>query len=270
VPRVVLAQLAPAAGDPETNLATVAEVISAHPDADLALFPELFASGYRPDRAHADALAAADPAFAVVSLAARQARVAALVGFAERCADGAVANAVACIDRDGSWAGTYRKTHVFGAAERATFVPGDALQIVELADLRVAPLVCFDMEFPEPARALAQAGAQLLATVAANMEPYGPDHELAARARALDNRRPHVYVNRVGAEAGLRFVGGSMACDAAGRVLCALGDDERVACVDVDLAEPAESDVDYLRHVRPDLRVEHSLTITSHEVELPS
>ena len=45
----------------------------------------------------------------------------------------------------------------------------------------VGPLICFDIEFPEPARELAAAGAELLVTASANMAPFGPDHEVATR-----------------------------------------------------------------------------------------
>ena len=41
------------------------------------------------------------------------------------------------------------------------------------------------------------------------MEPFYADHLIARQARALDNRLPHLYVNRCGGEAGLEFVGGS-------------------------------------------------------------
>jgi predicted amidohydrolase len=252
--RVVLAQLAPVPGASAANLATATDLVGAHPDADLAVFPELFVSGYRLARARDDALATGDAAFAPLREVAREAGVAVLIGFAERQGDG-MANAVACIDRDGTWAATYRKTHVFGAAERAAFAPGQALRVVPLAGVEVGPLVCFDMEFPEPARALAQAGARLLVTVAANMAPYGADHALAARARALDNRRPHVYVNRVGDEDGQRFVGGSLVCGADGQVRHASGTGAGVAVVDVELATGVDPDVDYLRFVRHGLPV---------------
>ncbi len=92
----------------------------------------------------------------------------------------------------------YRKANLFGAAERSAFVEGGELVVADVGGHRLGLLICFDVEFPETARALAAAGAKLLVTIAANMEPYGPDHALAARARALDNRRPHVYVNRTG------------------------------------------------------------------------
>jgi (R)-amidase len=84
-------------------------------------------------------------------------------------------------------------------------------------------LICYDIEFPEPARELAAAGAELLVTASANMAPFGPDHERATRERALENRLPHLYTNGVGAIGGLRLVGGSRSVDAAGTVLADAG-----------------------------------------------
>ncbi|HST43461.1 MAG TPA: nitrilase-related carbon-nitrogen hydrolase, partial [Conexibacter sp.] len=146
------------------------------------------------------------------------------------------------------------KTHLFGA-EAEAFAAGDELLVVELAGRRVAPLVCFDVEFPEPARALARAGAELLATLSANMEPYGPDHALAARARALDNRLPHVYVNRVGGEGGHRFVGGSAAIGADGAALAELGEGVATATAELPLGVADDPLVNYLEHLRDDLVV---------------
>jgi predicted amidohydrolase len=122
--------------------------------------------------------------------------------------------------------------------------------------VRAAPLICFDVEFPEPARAVSRAGAELLVTIAANMEPYAEDHALAVRARALDNRRPHVYVNRSGSESGLRFCGASAAVTADGRVVATAGGGPALLEVELDVAGPATPDVDYLSQIRSDLEVE--------------
>ncbi|MHB1469100.1 MAG: carbon-nitrogen hydrolase family protein, partial [Solirubrobacteraceae bacterium] len=115
---------------------------------------------------------------------------------------------------------------------------------------------CFDMEFPEPARALVRAGADLLVTLSANMRPYGAEHQLAARARALENRCPHLYVNRVGRHRGMQFVGGSMAIDFCGRGTPALSGEEQLLEVQVPPAwADLGSDIDYLEHARRDLPV---------------
>jgi (R)-amidase len=262
--RVLLGQLEPRPGDLGASAAAIVAALAAHPAADLAVFPELFLGGYDPARAAELAVTAQAEVWAPVCVAAREHSTAVVAGFAERLEGGGVANAVACIDRDGAWRATYRKTHLFGGAEEAAFVAGEELLVVELAGRAVAPLVCFDMEFPEPARAVAQAGAELLVSVAANMEPYGPDHALAARARALDNRRPHVYVNRTGAEAGLRFAGGSAAIARDGSVVAALDDRPAAITVDLDLdsggPEPA---LDYLTQVRAGLAVRALLPTTT-------
>jgi predicted amidohydrolase len=202
--RVLLVQAAPQPGQPAANAESVRAALAADPGADLAVLPELFLTGYDPPTAHERAIGRDHDALELVREAAREAGAAVVVGFAERRPDGALANSVACIDRNGGWAGLYRKTHLFGR-EREVFTAGERLLVVELGGRRVGILNCFDVEFPEPARALARAGAELLVTVAANMEPYGPDHALAVRARALDNRLPHVYVNRTGSDGEIRL-----------------------------------------------------------------
>jgi predicted amidohydrolase len=253
--QVLMAQMSPSPGRPDANVDRIAHTLRAHPTGDLAVFPELFLSGY--DIAAIQRLACGldAPAIARLQELAATAATALVVGFAERLDGGGVANAALCLDRDGRIAGVHRKTHLFGAAERATFVAGDALHVVELAGTRVAPLICFEIEFPEPARATVGAGAELLVTIAANMAPYGDDHALASRARALDNRTPHLYVNRVGSEGGLQFVGGSQAIGSDGQVVAGAGDGEAVVPVRVPDREVEDPETRYLDLARPALPV---------------
>jgi predicted amidohydrolase len=252
--QALLAQLAPRPRDPDANAEQVARVLRDRPDVDLAVFPELYLGGYTLRALDELAIAPdADP-LATIAAAAAAARTAVVVGFAERLDDG-FANSAACFDADGSPAGVYRKTHLFGA-EAEAFTPGDEQLVVPLAGTRVAPLICFDIEFPEPARAAARAGAELLVTPSANMDPYWPDHELASRARALDNRLAHLYANRVGSEGRHRFVGGSRAVAADGSVLIEGSQDQEELLV-VELGRPQAPlpELDYLRHARGELPV---------------
>ncbi len=259
--RVLLVQEEPVPGDRAANAETVAAALAASPEADLAVLPELFLDGYDATTAPRTA-SSADEAASTVADAAAAHGTAVILGFAERLSDGAVANSLAIVDADGALRAVYRKTHLFGGPERAAFRPGDELLVVDLAGRRIAPLVCFDVEFPEPARAAAVAGADLLVTAAANMAPYAEDHRLAARARALDNRLPHVYVNRVGREAGHAFVGGSCVVGADGRVLASADDGDLMTpgppaqlLVEVPAAIAGDPDTDYLRHRRDRLPV---------------
>jgi predicted amidohydrolase len=128
--------------------------------------------------------------------------------------------------------------------------------ILELAGRRVAPLICFDIEFPEPARQLALAGAELLVTASANMDPFFIDHAVGAVARAHENRLPHLYANLVGSGDGLVFVGGSRSVAPTGEVLVEASRDREELLV-VPVAEPGGVDprTDYPRLLRPPLPV---------------
>jgi predicted amidohydrolase len=252
--RALLAQLEATPGDVAGNVERVVETLAEHPDADLAVFPELFLSGYSLREVVRAARAAGGAELAAVADAARAASTAVVVGFVERTGDG-VANSVACIERDGTLRRVYRKVQLFGA-EREVFAPGRELIVVELAGRRVAPLICFDVEFPELPRRLAVAGADLLVTASANMEPFYADHDIATRARALENRIPHLYANLVGSSGPLRFVGGSRSIGSGGDVLAeAAHANEEVLVVPVAPAGADDERVDYVRQLPGDIPV---------------
>src|SRR5207253_1895643 len=87
-------------GSPNVNAERAAAVLAAHPDAEIAVFPELFLGGYDLSRL-ADSARPADSAeLRTVAEAAAALSTAVVVGFAERNADGTFSNSVACIDRD--------------------------------------------------------------------------------------------------------------------------------------------------------------------------
>jgi predicted amidohydrolase len=253
--KALLAQLGCRIGDVAGNTARAVDALRSHPDADIAVFPELYLSGYtyrdldtlarEPDCAELGEVAAA----------AAEAGTAVVIGFAERTSAG-VANSAACIDADGSLAGVYRKTYLFPSEAEAGFLQGEELMVLELAGRRVAPLICFDIEFPEPARQVALAGAELLVTASANMEPFFIDHAVGAVARAHENRLPHLYANLVGSGDGLVFVGASRSVAPTGEVLVEASRDREELLV-VPVAEPGGVDprTDYPRLLRPPLPV---------------
>lgn len=248
--RALLCQLASEIGDTAANARRAAEAILAHGDVDIAVFPELYLGGYTCREVDRTARTVEDEELVLVRRACAEARTAALVGFAERTAAG-VANAAAVIDADGSVVAVYRKTQLFGD-ERLTFVPGEEQLVLPLLGRRVAPLICFDIEFPEPARAVALAGADLLVTSSANMRPFYVDHAVASRARAVENRVGHLYANAVGSTDEFDFVGGSRAVTPLGDVL-AEGSQEREELIVVQVPVPGGVDerVDYLQALQP-------------------
>ena len=251
--RALLAQV-DAPVTPQEGVERIRTAVESGTDLDLIAFPELYLSGYDLEAASRVAIEADDEPIRNLRELARATGTALVVGFAERRRE-RLFNSLALIDERGELAGVYRKTHLFGP-EEGVFDAGDELVVTELAGLRVGALICFDMEFPETARSLARAGAQLLVTASANMEPYFEDHLIASQARALDNRLPHLYVNRCGEQIGLRFVGGTRALRTDGSVSAsAASRGEELLTVEVELTPLDDPRVDYLAHVREDLRV---------------
>ena len=255
----VLAQLRPALRDVGANIRTAGRVILEHPGADLFVFPELYLGGYTTDRVAELALDLDGPEVGEMARLARENDTAVVFGLHERVSGG-VANSAVCVDERGRLAGVYRKTHLFGG-ERGAFVAGGELLIVEVGGLRAGLMICFDVEFPEVARSLALAGADLLVTVSANMDPFGRDHEVFATARALENGLPHLYVNQVGEGEAFRFAGGTTAVSADGERLAQAGASSEAVVrlrIDTTIGNPARPDElkpDYLKEMRGTLPV---------------
>lgn len=254
----VLVQLTPKLRDVEGNIEAARDVLSRHTGADLIVFPELFLSGYTTRGIDSLALDLDGPEVGEMARLARENGTAMIFGVPERVSGG-VANSAVCVDRRGNLAGTYRKTHLFGD-ERGAFVAGDELIVAELDGIETGLLICFDVEFPEVARSLALAGADLLVTISANMDPFGRDHEVFATARALENGLAHIYVNQVGPGEVFTFAGGTMAVSADGERLAQAGPSEGEVEVDIDLSardeeRPEHLRPNYLEQRRPQLPV---------------
>lgn len=249
--RALLAQLSCRIGDVAGNTARTVDALRSHPEVEIAVFPELHLSGYTYRDLDELARTTDSPELREIAAAARETGTAVVIGFVERTPEG-VANSVACIDRDGSVAGVYRKTHLFASEADAGFIEGEELLIVELAGRRVAPLICFDIEFPEPARQVTLAGAELLVTASANMDPFYIDHAVGSVARAHENRRPHLYANAVGEGDGLVFVGASRSIAPTGETLAEASQDrEELLVVEVAELDGFDERSDYPKLVRP-------------------
>ncbi|MFP3662937.1 nitrilase-related carbon-nitrogen hydrolase, partial [Burkholderia sp. SIMBA_043] len=114
------------------------------------------------------------PSVTAVRDAARDAAVAVAFGFPER--DGSrFFNTALLIDANGDVLLRYRKTHLY-ESDLGVFEAGDAFPVCTWHGIQVGLLICFDLEFPETARALAHAGAELIVILDGMMNPYGDVH----------------------------------------------------------------------------------------------
>lgn len=257
--RLALYQCHPLPLDTEANLLRLERQASAcaAAGADLLITPEMFLSGYN---IGADAVArlaeAADGRSARhIAAMARQHNIAILYGYPERAADGQLFNAVQLIDRHGQRLGNYRKTHLFGALDQAMFSPGQAPSaLISLDGWSLGLLICYDLEFPENARQLAQAGAELILVPTANMLPYQFVAEVTVRSRAFENQCVVAYANYAGNEGTIEYCGLSSVAAADGSVLGAAGAQQSVLMVDVERPafDTARQFNRYLADLRPE------------------
>lgn len=196
-------------------------------ETDLIVLPELFASGYTfESREQVEALAEPADGPTVLRMAEWAADTGATVvgGFPERDDRGRLFNSAAVVTPRGLL-GVYRKTHLFGE-ETLHFEPGDTgFQVWTVTDrrgrsYRLGVMICFDWYFPESARALALAGADVIAHPSNLVLPHCPD---SMPVRALENGVATATANRIGTESNSRisltFIGRSRICSHRGEVL---------------------------------------------------
>ncbi len=239
-PRLALWQGAGVAGDLAATLAEAARVAeeAGRAGADLLVFPEGFLTGYHLPGLAPEALRGVEGALAELRGVAKTAGVDVVMGTHLATPEG-LANAAVVVDRAGVERGRYVKRAMFGAWERATFVPGRSGLVVELGGLRVGVAICYDVEFPELIRADARAGADLVVVPTALMEPHGAVARLIPPARALENQIFVAYANRVGAEAGLTYTGLSCICGPGGEMLAQAGVEPALLIAELDRARIA-------------------------------
>jgi len=259
-----LVQFAPRLLDPVDNFQRMAQIVDQEgPKADLILFPELSNTGYVEPVAPGAAITADAPDFGLalwqtcadlrgediqrLSALAAKHRTYLVLGLGLRDAQlrGVMRNASVLIGPQGV-IGVYVKVHQW-QNEKLYFKKGDSIDTWPGPRCRLGMQICYDVRFPEITRVMALQGAEVITNVWAASGPDGAPLEDAglfvhrAYTRAVENGVFFLSCNRVGVQAGHRFLGRSCAIAPNGRVLGALAhDEEDVLRVDIDLQEIAQ------------------------------
>jgi predicted amidohydrolase len=240
-----------------TYLADAARRVAAD-GAKLLVAPEMFLTGYNIGRAAARELAEAvdGPSSREAARIARETGVALAYGYPELGADGKVYNAAQLIGPDGARLLNYRKTHLFGDLDRSMFAPGPGeFPVATLHGVKIGLLICYDVEFPEPVRLLALAGADLVAVPTAQMEPYEVVQRRLVPMRAFENQVFLAYANHCGREGEIVYYGESVISAPDGTELVRAGREEAVLVADLDPAAQKASRAlfPYLTDRRPEI-----------------
>jgi len=240
---IAICQTAGCFADPAASLdlldATAREARAGR--ADLLVLPELFCTGYNlgPDRARSLAMSPDDPHFDLIRAIACTHGIALCLGFPE-IAGNSVANSAALIDETGATLLIYRKIHLFGDLDRAMFAArGDRFPVVPWRGVNIGLAICYDIEFPETARALAIAGADLVLVPTALMPPYDIVADHLIPTRAYENQIFIAYANHCGCEDGLAYLGKSSICGPDGAVLAKAGAGPALLIAPIDPAHQA-------------------------------
>ncbi|HSB63161.1 MAG TPA: nitrilase-related carbon-nitrogen hydrolase [Thermoanaerobaculia bacterium] len=245
--RVALLQMDLAWEDWKANHARAAKLLKRAADAgaDLALLPEMFATGFSMDGAKI-AQPPGGPSERWLRGVARGLGLHLVAGLAETCdAAGAPSalprNNALWVTPEGEVA-RYTKLHPFSfAGENETFAPGENVVTWEIGGVRVTPQVCYDLRFPEPFR-LAADGTDLFAVVANWPERRRAHWQLLLKARAIENLCYVAGVNRVGDDGkGFHHAGDSAVISPWGETLASAAEIETVLLVDVDPAAVADA-----------------------------
>lgn len=191
------------------------------------------------------------PAVQALSQAAREASAWLLAGsLSVRAHNGKLANRSFVFTPAGEVQATYDKINLFDAApgekenlESRVYERGGIARVVDLGLARVGLSICYDLRFPQLYRALAQAGAQLLAVPAAFMQVTGEAHWHALlRARAIETGCFVVAAAQCGVpHAGRASYGHSLVVGPWGDVLAEAGTEPCVLVVDLDLTQIAKA-----------------------------
>lgn len=240
--------------NPTENFARAAPLIqqAVEGGARLIALPEMFATGFS---MHAEAMAAHASTIRTFLTGTSSAyEVWIVAGYAVQGRTRPV-NACGVFSPDGDEVLHYRKIHPFSLArEHEHFEGGDRLVGIEIEGVRVTPLICYDLRFPEVFRAAAETTD--LYIVIANW-PTRRAHawRTLLAARAIDDQAWVLGVNRVGEAEGYPHRGDTSLLDPWGDVVSTLADEPGVVLneVDSEVVRQAREHFPFLRDRRPDL-----------------
>ncbi len=278
---IVSAVQQPCDQDPQSNLNySIAQIHqAAAAGADLVVLPELHLGPYFCQNEDFQQFSSAEsipgPTTEILAKLAKDLNIVIVSTLFEKRAPGLYHNTAVVLDKDGTLAGKYRKMHIPddpGFYEKYYFTPGDlGFQPISTSIGKLGVLICWDQWFPEAARLMALAGAEILiypTAIGWNPEDDQPEQErqldawiTIQRAHAVANGIPVIACNRIGFEkapdsdAGIDFWGNSFITGPQGDYLCRANATETkllVASIDAAHNERVRQIWPYLRDRRID------------------
>ena len=224
------------AGQIEANLNTILGYLEelASDNVNLAVLPEMFSCSFDNEnlREHSELT---EKVLKRLSLFAKENQIAIAGSLPEKRND-QIFNTMVFIERDGQIKARYRKLHLFKlTGEHLYYSAGNEIAVIDSSFGRIGLMICYDLRFPELARALSLSGVQMIIVCAQWPESRKDHWETLIKARAIENQLFMVCSNRTGMEDDLKFPGMSMVVDSMGSILIQGKDNDTSIFADVDL-----------------------------------
>lgn len=229
--------------DPDTNPARIEDAMrrARTAGADVMIAPELAMSGYGRGKLLRDLAQPSDGEWVRrMGKAAQTTGIDLVAGFPERDGDSTYISAMAVHADPEKPTHVYRKSFLYGDYEKELFRPHDpSAATIDMRGTTTGFLICYDVEFPENARRLAQAGADLIAVPTAL--PRGADgRHIANRVipvRAFENQVYVAYANHAGSDGRFDYQGLSSIVAPDGTVQAKAGEsEETLIFAEIDIA----------------------------------
>ncbi|HWO95543.1 MAG TPA: carbon-nitrogen hydrolase family protein [Bacillus sp. (in: firmicutes)] len=240
--KLALSQFQPVLHHKEKNLEKMHEYMkeASQQECDVILFPELALTGYF-TREKTPELAEDKNGSSIALLRrwAQQYNMMVIAGFPEKV-DEEIYNSAVIIGRDGELLGTYQKVHLWDE-EYKYFKAGDTFPVWKTEFGTIGVMICYDTEFPETARILAEKGAEIILAPTANMTPLEHSQRIYIQSRAAENQVFVATTNRIGIEENTFFFGQSAAANPFGELLVIGDGQENQYYVDIDFTQIQEA-----------------------------
>lgn len=214
--------------DKVANFAKVRTLLAAAPPerGSLIVVPEMFATGFS-----CDVTKTLEPVGGETEAFLRELAVkygcAVLGGVVTPGKEGQGKNQALVIDPDGRELARYTKVQPFSlGGEAEVHEHGAAPVLFEWAGLKVAPLICYDLRFPELARSAVKLGAEVLVYIAAWPVKRFQHWITLLQARAIENQAYVIGVNRTGTDPQFSYNGRSLVVDPHGVIIADAGERE--------------------------------------------
>lgn len=254
--------------DKEANLASATRMIkeAATDGCRLVVLPEMFNCPYAAGCFPAYAEPIPGKTSTVLGELSREMNIYLVAGsIPERDDEGQIFNTSLAFDPKGKIIARHRKMHLFDIDipggitffESETLSPGQEVTTFATTFGPIGLAICYDMRFPELARAMVLQGANVIIYPAAFNQVTGPLHwEILLRSRAIDNQ---VYVIAASPanhpEAVYAAHGHSMVVDPWGKVIAEAGSGEMLLVTEINLetVDKVRKEIPVLKHRRPEL-----------------